>query len=356
MRHPEAKPLPSGAAAAPGGRGHAARSVPMTGPEARPLDDLELRLIAELERDGRQGVSELAGRLRLSWSTIADRLESLQQDKIIRFLTLVDPLAIGHTKQLLVGINAPPSQLDFVARRLADIREVYHVSIHTGRYDIFASVSLPESVDLWAFVSSSLAPIKDITRAETMVSLKVAKFSLSLLANRSIAPGGSVPPRRPLDSLDYQLLRQLRAAPRSPYTALAAAAGCSKATARRRIERLIDEGILQVIAVADPVRLGYTIRANIGLGVRPGMIDRAASALAASPETHHVVITTGSFDLLFTTFLKTQEDLSRFVREYLGTVPGVVSHEVMVLMKVTKDNLGADWGFGAEVPPGGRAR
>jgi Lrp/AsnC family transcriptional regulator for asnA, asnC and gidA len=286
----------------------------------------------------------------MSWSTIADRLERLQQEKIIRFLTLIDPLAIGHTKQVLVAINAPPSRIDSVARRLADIREVYHVSIHTGRYDIFASVSLPEAVDLWDFVSSSLAPIKDITRAETMVSLKVAKFSLSLLANRSIAAGRSEPLQRGLDGLDYRLLGQLRASPRSAYTSLAASAGCSKATARRRIERLIDDQVLQVIAVADPIRLGYSIRANIGLGVRPGMIDQAASALAASPDTHHVVITTGSFDLLFTTFLKTQEDLSRFVREYLGTVPGVVSHEVMVLMKVTKDNLGADWGFGAPSP------
>jgi len=322
----------------------------MTDKQVSPLDDLDLRLIGELERDGRQSVSELAGRLRMSWSTIADRLERLQQEKIIRFLTLIDPLAIGHTKQVLVAINAPPSRIDSVARRLADIREVYHVSIHTGRYDIFASVSLPEAVDLWDFVSSSLAPIKDITRAETMVSLKVAKFSLSLLANRSIAAGRSEPLQRGLDGLDYRLLGQLRASPRSAYTSLAASAGCSKATARRRIERLIDDQVLQVIAVADPIRLGYSIRANIGLGVRPGMIDQAASALAASPDTHHVVITTGSFDLLFTTFLKTQEDLSRFVREYLGTVPGVVSHEVMVLMKVTKDNLGADWGFGAPSP------
>jgi len=322
----------------------------MTDKQVSPLDELDLRLIGELERDGRQSVSELAGRLRMSWSTIADRLERLQQEKIIRFLTLIDPLAIGHTKQVLVAINAPPSRIDSVARRLADIREVYHVSIHTGRYDIFASVSLPEAVDLWDFVISSLAPIKDITRAETMVSLKVAKFSLSLLANRSIAAGRSEPLQRGLDGLDYRLLGQLRASPRSAYTSLAASAGCSKATARRRIERLIDDQVLQVIAVADPIRLGYSIRANIGLGVRPGMIDQAASALAASPDTHHVVITTGSFDLLFTTFLKTQEDLSRFVREYLGTVPGVVSHEVMVLMKVTKDNLGADWGFGAPSP------
>ncbi len=316
------------------------------------LDELDLRLIAELERDGRQSVTDLAGNLRLSWSTIADRLERLERHRVIRFLTLVDPLAIGHTRQLLVAINAPPSRIDSVARRLADIREVYHVSMHTGRYDIFASVSLPETVDLWDFVSSSLAPIKDITRAETMVSLKVAKFSLSMLANRSISAGGGRPPRRRLDELDYRLLRQLRASPRSAYTSLAGPAGCSKATARRRIERLIEDQVLQVIAVADPVRLGYTIRANIGLSMRPGMIDQAAATLSASPETHHVVITTGSFDLLFTIFLKTREDLSRFVREYLGTVPGVVSHEVMVLMKVTKDNLGADWGFGAQPPAG----
>jgi Lrp/AsnC family transcriptional regulator for asnA, asnC and gidA len=309
------------------------------------LDEIDLRLIAELERDGRQSVSELAGRLRLSWSTVADRLERLEQEKVIRFLTLIDPLAIGHTKQVLLAINAPPSQIDTVARRLADVPEVYHVSIHTGRYDIFASVSLPEAVDLWDFVSSSLAPIKDITRAETMVCLKVAKFSLSLLANSSIVTERTEPLHHGLDDLDYRLLRQLRVSPRSAYTSLGASAGCSKATARRRIERLIDDQILQVIAVADPIRLGYRIRANIGLGVRLGMIDQAASALAASPDTHHIVITTGSFDLLCTTFLKTQDDLSSFVREYLGTIPGVVSHEVMVLMKVTKDNLGADWGF-----------
>ncbi len=309
------------------------------------LDEIDLRLIAELERDGRQGVSELAGRLRLSWSTVADRLERLEQEKVIRFLTLIDPLAIGHTKQVLLAVNAPPSQIDTVARRLADVPEVYHVSIHTGRYDIFASVSLPEAVDLWDFVSSSLAPIKDITKAETMVCLKVAKFSLSLLANSSIVTERTEPLQRGLDDLDYRLLRQLRVSPRSAYTSLGTSAGCSKATARRRIERLIEDQVLQVIAVADPIRLGYSIRANIGLGVRPGMIDKAAAALAASLETHHVVITTGSFDLLCTTFLKTHEDLSRFVREYLGTIPGVVSHEVMVLMKVTKDNLGADWGF-----------
>ena len=322
----------------------------MTDRQVLPLDDLDLLLIAELERDGRQSIAELAGRLRLSWSTVADRIRRLEQERVIRFLTLVDPLAIGHSKQVLVAINAPPSQIDSVARRLADVREVYHVSIHTGRYDIFASVSLPGTVDLWEFVSSRLAPITDITRAETMVSLKVAKFSLSLLANRDILPSRSEPLQRTLDALDYKLMRQLRASPRSAYTSLAASAGCSKATARRRIERLINDQVLQVIAVADPVGLGYTIRVNIGLGVRPGMIDQAAMALSASPDTHHVVITTGSFDLLFTTFFKTQDDLSRFVREYLGTVPGVISHEVMVLMKVTKDNLGADWGFRAQPP------
>ena len=83
-----------------------------TAKQVPPLDELDLRLIAELERDGRQSVSELAGRLRLSWSTIADRLERLQREKVIRFLTLIDPLAIGHTRQVLVAINAPPSQID----------------------------------------------------------------------------------------------------------------------------------------------------------------------------------------------------------------------------------------------------
>lgn len=316
--------------------------------ERRPLvlDGVDHLIVQELERDGRLSVAALSKRLRMSWSTVADKLVRLEQARVLRFLAIADTLALGYSKQLLVGISTPPSHIDSVTNSLLDIHEVYHVSIHTGRFDILASVSLPSDADLWEFVRSRLAPITDITRAEVMVCLKVVKFSLSLSENRSVLPSRSGPVQ-PLDDLDVKLVRALRASPRASLPELAAVAGCSKATARRRVQRLLEDEVVKVVAAADPVRLGYGVRASIGLNVQPGMIDRAAAALSESPDTHHVLITTGSYDLLFTTFFRTHDELSAFIRDTLGTIPGVLSHETMVLMKVAKDNLGADWGFRA---------
>jgi len=204
---------------------------------------------------------------------------------------------------------------------------------------------------LWQFINPRLASISEISRAEVMLGLKIVKLSLSLLSANSIRLLEKDMDKSDLDSLDFRLLHCLRFDPRASYAELAEKVGCSKATARRRLYRLLQDETLRVVAVADPVRLGYALRTNIALVVRPGMVDQAAAALAASPYTHHVIITTGSFGLLFTTFFRNQEELSKFCSVYIGTIPGIISYETMVLMKVVKDNFGADWGFGAEFPP-----
>jgi Lrp/AsnC family transcriptional regulator, regulator for asnA, asnC and gidA len=315
------------------------------------LDDLDFALIRELEADGRLSVTGLSERLRASRSTLANRIRRLEEGRAVRFLTLIHPAAIGNPRQILIAINTPPSQTEAVALRLAAAPQIHHVSIHTGRYDIFASLSLPQSTDLWQLINPILMSIPETSKAEVMLCLKIVKLSLSLLSPNSICLVDNEVGRSDLDSLDLRLLHYLRLDPRASYAELGEKVGCHRATSRRRIERLLRDETLQVVAVADPVQLGYPLRANTGLTLRPGMVDKAAAAVAASPLTHHVVVTTGSFDMLFTTFFRDQAELSKFCSEYISTIPGIVSYETMVLMKVVKDNFGADWGFAAEVQP-----
>ena len=315
---------------------------------AASLDGLDLILIEQLEMDGRQTIASLAERVHLGWSTVANRVRRLEEGGVIRFLTVVDPLVLGKSMLVIVGVNTLPRQIDAVAQRLADLSEVIHVSIYTGRYDVKASLLLSSITDLWGFVDYRLASIEDITRAETIVSLGVAKLSLSLVANTNIPVIDGKVPQRGLDDLDFRLMRALVASPRGTDSSLAASAGCSKVTARRRIERLTQDRLVQVICMANPVRLGYTIKADIGLGVRPGMIDRASTALCQYPDVRHLFVVTGYFNLWLTAYFKSRLELSRFVQEYLGTVPGVLHHEVMIQMKLVKDNLGVDFGSPAD--------
>ena len=101
----------------------------------------------------------------------------------------------------------------------------------------------------------------------------------------------------------------------------------------------MDERIVSVVAVTSPVALGYKTRATIGINVQPHGIDAVAREQACIKNVHYIVINTGHFALIVSTDFKGPEDLSKFVREDLGNIPGLVSHETMVCLKTTKDNF-----------------
>src|SRR3954469_19641944 len=115
-----------------------------------------------------------------------------------------------------------------------------------------------------------------------------------------IADARAARPRRttPLDDADKALIELLQEDGRMPYTRLAAAVGLSEATVRQRVQHLIDDNVVQIVAVTDPLRLGFARQAMVG--VRPdGDIRAVADTLASIPEIDYVVFTSGSFDLLF---------------------------------------------------------
>lgn len=312
--------------------------------QAFSMDGLDTLLIKELEQDGRQTVAQLSKNLRMSWSTVSDRIKRLEEEGVIRFVTLIDPLAFGYPTQFLIAINAPPGQVDSVASNIANVREARHVSIHTGRYNILVWVALSQSRDIWEFMNSKLAPISGISSAELMINLKLFRISLSLLSNRSPLPLNAEPPERPVDELDRKLMRQLNAHPRSSYPEIAAIVGCSQATVQRRVQRLLNSQTLRIAAIADPIAFGYVVRATIGLKLRPDMVEGAATTLSQFSHVNYLLVTAGSFDIVFTTLFKTNDDLSEFVRDSLGSIPGIMSHEIMMMLKITKDDFGVDTG------------
>ncbi len=83
--------------------------------------------------------------------------------------------------------------------------------------------------------------------------------------------------------------------------------------------------------------LGYNIRATIGINAQPNRVDAVARELASFQNVHHVVINTGNFDLIVSVDFRNPEELSGFVREDLGNVQGLVSHETMVCLKTILD-------------------
>ncbi len=284
------------------------------------LNDSDIMLIRELEGNARQSIVELARKLRTYRSTVKVRLQRLLDDRIIEILPIVDPLSMGYKTRVNLAFNTQPSEVDAVANALASRKNIRHVSVYTGRYDVMAWAILEKPEDLGDFVKKDLTGIAGITRIETMVNLEIVKVSYAYLSDQNYAIR-SQPPQQALDALDLKLIEELRIDALQPQKDLAPKLGTSPSTIGRRLQRLLDEKIIYVVALVDPAVLGYNTRATIGINAQPHRVDAVARELASSRNVHHIVINTGYFDLIVSTDFKGPAELSKFVREPL------VSHE-----------------------------
>ena len=142
-----------------------------------------------------------------------------------------------------------------------------------------------------------------------------------------------------LSPLDHAIIDALQQDGRRPFTQIAAELGVSEAAIRARTNRLIDRGVLQVVGVADPLKLGYDQMAMIGVKCEADRMLEAADAIAQFEEVIYVVATAGAWDLMVEVVCVNNEDLLRFLTEKLRRIPGVVSTESFVYLRIVKQSF-----------------
>jgi Lrp/AsnC family transcriptional regulator, regulator for asnA, asnC and gidA len=144
-----------------------------------------------------------------------------------------------------------------------------------------------------------------------------------------------------VDQIDEEIIRQLQRDGRRPYTQLAKAVGLSEAAVRQRVQRLLESGVMQVVAVTDPMQLGMKRQAMVALRVE-GDVKSAADELAAIEEVVYVVLTAGSVDLLAEVVVPNDEALLELLNERIRKIPGVVSTETSIYLSLRKQTY--QWG------------
>jgi Lrp/AsnC family transcriptional regulator for asnA, asnC and gidA len=150
---------------------------------------------------------------------------------------------------------------------------------------------------------------------------------------------------RPIDEvsdLDKRIIEHLQEDGRRPFTRIAAELGVSEAAVRARTNRLVDSGIVQVVGVTDPLRLGFGQMAMIGVRCEADRLLDVAERVATFPEVDYVVLTAGSYDLLIETVCEDNEALLRFLAERLRAVDGVRETETFVYLRMVKQTY--QWG------------
>lgn len=144
-----------------------------------------------------------------------------------------------------------------------------------------------------------------------------------------------------LDDVNKQIIEHLQRDGRMSYAALAKTIGLSEAAVRQRVQRLLDGGMMQIVAVTDPLMLGFARQALVGVRVT-GDLRAVADALAAIPEVDYVVICAGGFDLLVELVCTDDEHLLHLLNDVIRTVPGVTGTETFMYLKLAKQTYA--WG------------
>jgi Lrp/AsnC family transcriptional regulator, regulator for asnA, asnC and gidA len=144
-----------------------------------------------------------------------------------------------------------------------------------------------------------------------------------------------------LDEANRAIIEALQRDGRQPYGAIAQAVGLSEAAVRRRVQRLRETGVMQIVAVTDPLQLGFTRQAMIGLSVE-GDVRVVADKLSALPEVDYVVMCAGSFDLLAEVVCEDDERLLQVLNDSVRSIPGVRATETFLYLKLAKQTY--TWG------------
>ena len=144
-----------------------------------------------------------------------------------------------------------------------------------------------------------------------------------------------------LDEVSKAIIEQLQQDGRRSYAAIGKVVGLSEAAVRQRVQRLIEGGVMQVVAVTDPLELGFARQAMVGVRVS-GALEPVADALAQLDEVDYVVVTAGSFDVLVEIVCEDDDHLLRLLNGSIRSLPGVRETETFVYLRLHKQLY--NWG------------
>lgn len=141
------------------------------------LDDVDRRIVAILQENGRTSNREIGRKLRVSEATVRNRISRLIADKLINIVAVPTPTAVGMTLSAIIGVSVALPRIDDVIAQLVTKPEVRYAGLSTGRYEVILEAFFSNQEHLLEFITRDLGNMEGVTQVETSIILRVAKFS-----------------------------------------------------------------------------------------------------------------------------------------------------------------------------------
>ncbi len=299
------------------------------------LSATDQKIVLSLQKNGRLSIASLARSIGVSTSTAAKRIDQLIQQNYITIRAVPNPAKMGFCANVFVTMDVDLGKVHGICSYLQKSFHVNYFCTAFGRFDILLIAFFPDWNTLHSFMRDELSQIDGVRHAETFVIQDIVKryqmiFTESELSSTAV----------PIDQLDLALIRELVSDGRMSYRNLAALTGASIPTVARRVTGLLESGVIKIIALPNPSRLGYASNAILGLKAERDQVNRICGQLATRPEVTLVMTLINGFDILVGVHSANPETMYDFITNYIARINGVLDLETFIRAEIQKRYYG----------------
>ena len=321
------------------------------------MDELDQKLLDELERHGFQKAAILAPKLGVGKSTIHRRISSMRRKGVIKVIALPNPVLFGYKAWAIIGIKVEPGSLYDVTRELVEHPSTYMVAFSLSEFDIMVDVLFDTFDKLTFFVSSELMRIKGILRTETILLMcprKYYNFSWPAPVFRKSNTGWEHYPDAAshnvyqIDETDRRIISILRQDGLTRPAALKARLGIGESTIRKRLKNMLNRGLFSIEVVPNPEVLQYEAWAMMGININHQFAHQVIDTIIRNPAVYFASVSLGRFNVIICARFHNMDLLNHFVKVELPAIKGIASVEPFLYNKLLKYHS-IDWSYSLNV-------
>ncbi len=316
------------------------------------IDELDRRVIAALQLNGRASWNSVSRWVGASETTAQRRYQALRERRLVHVVGAVELDRTGSGSSMLVRVHANPGKGLELAELLAACPETRFLAVVTGTADLIVDFVARDNEELMRLLFTDLPGAHLITSTECVAVIR--SFTSAAMWDTGLLPPEAVADLRPatlapscdrddwdrapqaLSTLEQAVTEGLAQDGRLPVSALARRLDRSESSVSRALERLVARGALHFRTLVEPALLGYQAEFMVWLSIEPDQLDAAGRQLARHPGTKFLAAATGRFNLVGHMVLPRRTDLYRYTGEVIGALPGLNASDVTVHLATLK--------------------
>lgn len=293
------------------------------------LDELDRRIVAALQLDGRASWSTVADLCETTAPTVARRAQRLTGDGAVKVAVMRGAGPRDAHQFYFMRLRCGPLMALPVASKIAERPDVRFVTLLTGQYDIIAEVQVSDEAGAYHSVVREIQTIPGVESVSGELILHVYKVShdwargLLGLGPAEVEPSPAPHARTSLDEVDEAILESLATDGRAGFSEVAETVGLNESTVRRRFERLLARRSAHVVTLVQAAALGFESEVQLRVEVEPARLTEVAQALSRRQEVRYLALPLGVNSLVAEVIARRTTDLYTFVTEAIAELPGV---------------------------------